>query len=80
MCSINGFVDFREDARRFRHAVTAAGEKMAHRGPDAFGVHVFRGVCFYHNRLSVMDPARGKQPMSATFHGRRYTIVYKRLK
>ncbi len=76
MCSINGFVDFREDARRFRHAVTAAGGRLAHRGPDAFGVHVFRGVCFYHNRLSVIDPAGGKQPMSATFRGKRYTIIY----
>lgn len=49
---------------------------MAHRGPDAHGEFFAPHVGFYHNRLSVMDPARGKQPMQATFRGKTYTIVY----
>ena len=76
MCSINGCIDFVNPNFLEKEAVVAAGQAMAHRGPDANGVHAFGGVCFYHNRLAVMDPARGKQPMSAIFRRKRYTIVY----
>ena len=76
MCSINGYIDFKDMQCRGKEAVRAAGETMAHRGPDACGIHAFGGVCFYHNRLSVMDPERGKQPMSVCFRRKRYTVVY----
>ncbi len=76
MCSINGCIDFENPKSVEKSAVMRAGETMARRGPDACGVHLFGGVCFYHNRLAVMDPAGGKQPMSAIFRRKRYTIVY----
>ena len=76
MCSINGCIDFEDPRSAQRAAVAVAGKSLAHRGPDACGMHSFGGVCFYHNRLAVMDPAGGKQPMSATFRRKRYTIVY----
>lgn len=49
---------------------------MAHRGPDAHGEFFTPCVGFYHNRLAVMDPARGSQPMQATHNGRTYTVIY----
>ncbi len=76
MCSINGCIDFKNPDSIDANAVVRAGELLARRGPDACGVHSFGGVCFYHNRLAVMDPAGGKQPMSAMFRRKRYTIVY----
>lgn len=76
MCSINGCIDFDAPRGSLRASVMAAGKSMAHRGPDANGLHEHGGVCFYHNRLAVMDPAGGKQPMSAMFRRKRYTIVY----
>ncbi len=76
MCSINGCVDFLAPDSISREEVAAAGARMARRGPDGHGRHDARGVSFYHNRLAVMDPAGGKQPMSAVWQGRRYTIVY----
>ena len=76
MCSINGCIDFNDPKHTEKQAVEAAGRTMARRGPDANGVHAFGGVCFYHNRLAVMDPAGGRQPMSAMFRRKRYTIVY----
>ncbi len=76
MCSINGYIDFNDLTCQGATATEVAGRSMAHRGPDASGTHAFGGVCFYHNRLAVMDPRRGGQPMSAIFRRRRYTIVY----
>ena len=76
MCSINGCIDFKNPKSVDKEAVIAAGRAMARRGPDGNGVHVAPGVCFYHNRLAVMDPVGGKQPMSALFRRKRYTIVY----
>ncbi|MBQ9801499.1 MAG: asparagine synthase (glutamine-hydrolyzing) [Clostridia bacterium] len=76
MCSINGCIDFHNPKGVDKAAVIAAGKTLSRRGPDGNGVHDFGGVCFYHNRLAVMDPAGGKQPMSAMFRRKRYTIVY----
>ena len=76
MCSVNGCIDFENPKSVDKSHVLAAGKAMARRGPDGNGVHAVNGVCFYHNRLAVMDPAGGKQPMSALFRRKRYTIVY----
>ncbi len=76
MSSINGCINFNDPMSVSKETVQEAGRRLAHRGPDSIGMHRAAGVCFYHNRLAVRDPAGGKQPMSAVFHGRRYTIVY----
>lgn len=76
MCSINGWVDFGAPERIDREEVCEAGRRLAHRGPDGHGVHFAPGVGLYHNRLAVMDPEKGAQPMQAVFGGHRYTIVY----
>ncbi len=76
MCSINGCVDFCTPHAIDKAAVRAAGRRMAHRGPDAHGEFFAPFVGFYHNRLAVMDPARGAQPMQVTHRGVTYTIVY----
>lgn len=76
MSSINGCINFNDPKAVSKEWVQESGRRLAHRGPDGFGMHRMGGVCFYHNRLAVRDPAGGKQPMSAVFHGRRYTIVY----
>ena len=76
MCSINGQINFEHPNAVNGAAVAEAGARMAHRGPDQSGAFFASGVALYHNRLSVMDPERGRQPMSAFFEGNRYTIVY----
>ena len=76
MCSINGCVDFCAPHAIDKAAVRAAGRRMAHRGPDAHGEFFTPHVGLYHNRLAVMDPARGGQPMQVTHRGTTYTIVY----
>lgn len=76
MCSINGCVDFVHPERVNKEAVEAAGLRMRRRGPDGSGRYDAPGVSLRHNRLAVMDPAGGKQPMSVVFKGQRYTVVY----
>ena len=76
MCSINGQINFKDPAAISGAGVSAAGARLLHRGPDQSGAFFAPGVGFYHNRLSVMDPERGCQPMRACFEGNWYTIVY----
>ena len=76
MCSINGCVDLQRPYTVNAAEVRAAGRTMARRGPDAHGEFFAPCVGFYHNRLAVMDVARGAQPMQATYRGVTYTIVY----
>ncbi len=74
MCSICGMIDFFE--KPSKDTVCKMGLTMKDRGPDAtefFGDEI---VALHHNRLSVMDPKNGRQPMSAVFCGREYVIVY----
>jgi asparagine synthase (glutamine-hydrolysing) len=40
------------------------GSALAHRGPDAHGVHVGDGIGLAHTRLSIIDLAGGAQPMA----------------
>lgn len=75
MCSICGLYNTNGDAAD-GGAVLAMSRTMRHRGPDADGFFEFENVCFAHNRLAVIDIENGKQPMSAVFEGREYTIVY----
>ena len=76
MCSINGQINFKDPAAVSGAALSAAGEQLAHRGPDQSGAFFAPGVGLYHNRLSVMDPEHGRQPMRACHKGVWYTIVY----
>ena len=76
MCSINGMIAFAAPDRVSGEALARAGERLSHRGPDASGSFFAPGVGFYHNRLAVMDPEGGAQPMRAFFRGVWYTIIY----
>ncbi|MBE6702390.1 MAG: asparagine synthase (glutamine-hydrolyzing) [Ruminococcaceae bacterium] len=76
MCSINGMINFSEPEKICGTEIAAAGERLCHRGPDGSGAFFAPGVGFYHNRLAVMDPEGGAQPMRAFFGGQWYTVVY----
>ncbi len=76
MCSINGCICFEDPARVCADEVRRAGRALARRGPDGAGEFFAPGVGFYHNRLAVMDPDGGAQPMQISFEGKNYTIIY----
>ena len=73
MCSISAIYRIHPDDRPY---ITPMNRSLAHRGPDDSGIYTDDTVCLCHNRLAVMDPARGRQPMSLVYCGRRYTLIY----
>ncbi|MBI2822484.1 MAG: asparagine synthase (glutamine-hydrolyzing) [Acidobacteria bacterium] len=58
MCGIAGFTGLCN-----RELLTALGSAMRHRGPDDFGAWCGAHFAFCNNRLAVIDPVAGKQPI-----------------
>lgn len=52
------------------------GKELTHRGPDQSGIYVRDSFAFQHNRLAIIDIENGRQPMSTTYEGFEYTLVY----
>lgn len=72
MCAIAGSVDWNlseETIRKMRST-------MQRRGPDGQGEFQENGCTLLHARLSIIDPAGGKQPMQLPYGEEVYTIVY----
>jgi len=64
MCGIAGILHFDPDKVADRSVIEAMTKAMVHRGPDDEGYYVDRHVGLGHRRLSIIDRATGKQPMS----------------
>jgi asparagine synthase (glutamine-hydrolysing) len=63
MCGIAG-IAYADPAHPVdRDLVRRMTDLMRHRGPDAGGLHVGRGVALGHRRLSIIDVAGGDQPI-----------------
>lgn len=75
MCSIAGEINFKQGVN-FEDYHLRMQKSLAVRGPDDSGI--FRGgnCVLLHNRLAVIDPENGKQPMTARYNGANYTICY----
>lgn len=76
MCSIAGWIDYKEDLRERTDAAAKMNASMKRRGPDDSGVFVSKNAILCHNRLTVVDPVGGAQPMTAYSRGEEYKIVY----
>lgn len=75
MCGICGFVNFKEKVSpSARDIIFKMSESIKHRGPDEEGYFTDDHAALGHRRLSIIDLAKGQQPMS-TEDGL-YTIVY----
>jgi asparagine synthase (glutamine-hydrolysing) len=77
MCGINAIVA--PSAGRFVDALARMNKRLAHRGPDGEGAHVFANCLLGHRRLSIVDLAGSPQPMldatgtrGVTFNGEIY--------
>jgi asparagine synthase (glutamine-hydrolysing) len=64
MCGIAGRIAADPLAHLDASQVQAMCDLMAHRGPDGFGVHDAGQAVLGHRRLSIIDLAAGKQPLS----------------
>ena len=72
MCAIAGIFEIKHE----KQAVQRMLRTMQRRGPDAQGVYEKGNTALLHTRLAIIDPQRGKQPMTLDWAGERYTIVY----
>ena len=63
MCGICGIFDPEGEAARHAALVGTMTATLAHRGPDDDGIFAGDAVVFGHRRLSIVDLARGHQPM-----------------
>jgi len=64
MCGIAGVIQFGRDARANLDTLRQMCAVMAHRGPDDDGFYVSGPVGLGMRRLSIVDLARGHQPIS----------------
>ena len=76
MSSICGMIDFGNKENLSLKTISVMGETMYRRGPDQKGVFSNDFALFHSNRLSVMDTENGLQPMSRSWNGKKYTIIY----
>ena len=75
MCGIAGIAYSTRSGRVADRAVAERmGDALIHRGPDAAGTFVEGRVALAHRRLSIVDLARGQQPMASADD--RLMIVY----
>ncbi len=63
MCSILGVFDLKSPETELRATVLEMSKKMRHRGPDWSGIFSCGHSILAHERLSIVDPASGKQPL-----------------
>lgn len=66
MCGIAGWVSPGTEMNDHVKTLDTMRDIQACRGPDAAGTWINDGVALLHRRLSVLDPANGCQPMTAT--------------
>ncbi len=76
MCGIAGVIDYREPLFSQGSIFQEMQNTIGRRGPDQKGLLVTEHAALIHTRLSVIDPANGKQPMQFTDERDTYTIVY----
>lgn len=65
MCSILGIFGLQpgDDVGALRRLALELSQRQRHRGPDWSGVHVDDGAILVHERLAIVDPAGGSQPL-----------------
>ncbi|TAM64027.1 MAG: asparagine synthase B [Rhodanobacter sp.] len=65
MCSIFGMFDLQpgDDLAALRRQALELSQRQRHRGPDWSGVFVDHGAILVHERLAIVDPASGAQPL-----------------
>ena len=63
MCGIVGIFDIKEQSNELRKKALRMSQKIRHRGPDWSGIYCGSHTILCHERLSIVDPQSGKQPL-----------------
>ncbi|HET7578710.1 MAG TPA: asparagine synthase (glutamine-hydrolyzing), partial [Bacillales bacterium] len=76
MCGITGWIDWRRDLTKEIPVLENMARTLRYRGPDDLATWSSPHAAFGHTRLIVVDPEGGKQPMTRSYGGHTFTIVY----
>ncbi|MDR0700256.1 MAG: asparagine synthase B [Tannerella sp.] len=65
MCGITAIFNIRKDENKdaLRTQALQMSKRIRHRGPDWSGIYTGETAILAHERLSIVDPASGKQPL-----------------
>ena len=63
MCGIVCAFELKEKAEVLRPQLLEMSKKVRHRGPDWSGIYSDEKAILAHERLAIVDPASGKQPL-----------------
>ena len=63
MCGIAAIFNIKEQTPALRDKALAMAKKIRHRGPDWSGIYCGKSAILAHERLSIVDPQSGKQPL-----------------
>ncbi|MEZ4809375.1 MAG: asparagine synthase B [Allomuricauda sp.] len=63
MCGIVCAFDVKESTEVLRPQLLEMSKKVRHRGPDWSGIYSDEKAILAHERLAIVDPASGKQPL-----------------
>lgn len=63
MCGIVCAFDIKQKSEDLRTQVLEMAKTIRHRGPDWSGIYSDEKVIMAHERLAIVDPASGKQPL-----------------
>ena len=63
MCGIVCAFDIKESTEKLRPQLLEMSKKVRHRGPDWNGIYADQRAILAHERLAIVDPASGKQPL-----------------
>ena len=63
MCGIVCAFDIKQPSESLRPEILEMSKKIRHRGPDWSGIYSDNKTVMAHERLAIVDPASGKQPL-----------------
>jgi asparagine synthase (glutamine-hydrolysing) len=63
MCGVVGVFDLKQKSADLRPKVLQMSKKIRHRGPDWSGIWCGENAILAHERLSIVDPESGGQPL-----------------
>lgn len=63
MCGIVCAFELKQTAKSLRPQLLEMSKLLRHRGPDWSGIHVEENAILTHERLAIVDPTSGKQPL-----------------
>lgn len=74
MCGIVAILNIKKQTQELREKALRMSQKIRHRGPDWSGIYCGGSAILAHERLSIVDPESGGQPLFSPDHKQVLTV------